>query len=65
MLKIIFLFDEAARAQLNEGRTIKKILDDPIREQIARIKYLPETELAKLDEIIAQLKLKVSGEVEG
>jgi len=64
MLRTILTYDEAARAQLGTGVSVKKILEDPVREQIARIKYLPEAEIGKIEEIIDRLKAKVSGTVE-
>lgn len=65
MMQTILIFDKAARTQLNEGLPMKKILEDPIREQIARIKYLHEDDLSKIEVIIAELTAKVSGGVEG
>lgn len=65
MLKTIMAFDEAARAQLEQGTSIKKILNDPLREQISKIKYLAESELPKIKEINSQLQAKISGGLEG
>lgn len=64
MLQVILIFDKIARIQLQEGITLKKILDDPIREQIARAKYLPEDQLGKVEALIASIKTKVSAGVE-
>lgn len=65
MMQAILIFDKAARNQLDEGVPIKKILEDPIREQISRIKYLHEDDLSKIEALIAELKTKVSSGVEG
>lgn len=64
MLQAILIFDKIARMQLGEGTPLKKILDDPVREQIARAKYLPEDQLGKVEALIASIKAKVSGGVE-
>ncbi|HOP75022.1 MAG TPA: V-type ATP synthase subunit A [Bacillota bacterium] len=61
MLQAILTFDKVARIQMDEGVPLKKILSDPIREQIARIKYLSEDEKGKIEELIGTLKAKVSG----
>lgn len=64
MLQTILIFDKTARVQLEEGMALKKILDDPIREQISRAKYLPEDQLGKVEALIASIKAKVSAGVE-
>jgi len=61
MLQAILTFDKVARIQMDEGVPMKKILSDPIREQIARIKYLSEEETDKIEELIGTLKAKVTG----
>lgn len=61
MLQAILTFDKVARIQMDEGVSLKKILSDPIREQIARVKYLTEDEQDKIEELIGTLKAKVSG----
>jgi len=61
MLQAILTFDKVARIQMDEGVPLKKILSDPIREQIARIKYLSEEETDKIEELIGTLKAKVTG----
>ncbi|TCL76931.1 V/A-type H+-transporting ATPase subunit A [Hydrogenispora ethanolica] len=65
MLKSILLFDRSAREQLGAGVSIKKILNDPVREQIARAKYLPEADLGRIDALIEGLEAKMSAGVEG
>jgi V/A-type H+-transporting ATPase subunit A len=51
MLDIVLFFSEEAVRALNEGVYLKKILALDVREQIARAKYIAESELAKLDDI--------------
>jgi V/A-type H+-transporting ATPase subunit A len=56
MLKAILLFDEAARVQMDQGVSLKKILADPIREQLSRVKYIKEDEIEKLEAIVTDLQ---------
>ncbi len=64
MLKAIILFDKAARSQMGQGVSLKKILADPIREQISRAKYIKEDDLAILEKIIDELQKKAAAGVE-
>lgn len=64
MLQAIMSFDKVARNQLNGGTLLRRILEDPIRDQIARTKYLPEDQLDTIEAIVASLKAKISGGVE-
>ena len=65
MLKAIILFDEAARVQMDQGVSLKKILADPIREQLSRAKYIKEDEIAKLEAIVTDLQKKAAVGMEG
>lgn len=60
MLKAIILFDQAARNQLEQGGALRKILEDPVREQLSRAKYINEDDLAKLEAIIDDLQKKAA-----
>ncbi|HOJ77748.1 MAG TPA: V-type ATP synthase subunit A [Bacillota bacterium] len=64
MMKAIIKFDEVARLQMEQGISIKKILADPLREQIARIKYLAETDLAKIEALLKEIAARVPDGVE-
>ncbi len=64
MLKAIITFDKAARAQMEQGVALKKILADPVREQISRAKYIKEDDLAKLETIVDELQKKAAVGVE-
>ena len=56
MLKIILLFQDKAGEAINNGADIKSIVSLPVKEQIARMKYIPTEEFeAKAQEIEAQL----------
>ncbi|MGE5605685.1 MAG: hypothetical protein ACM3YE_08350, partial [Bacteroidota bacterium] len=62
--KAIILFDKAARVQMEQGVSLKKILADPIREQLSRAKYIKEDEIAKLEAIVADLQKRAAVGVE-
>lgn len=64
MMKAIIKFDEVARLQMEQGISIKKILADPLREQIARTKYLAETDLAKIEALLKEIAARVPDGVE-
>jgi V/A-type H+-transporting ATPase subunit A len=65
MLKAILMFDESARNLLKQGISLKKIIDEPIRERISKAKYVPEDDIGKVEAIVAELKQKTAGGVEG
>lgn len=58
MLKMILNFGEEGRRALSLGAYLSEIMDGTvsIRERIGRSKYIPETELEKLDQIIGEIK---------
>lgn len=56
MLNLILDFYHLGQKALNEGAYLSKILSLPVRERIARAKYISETEMARIDEISAALK---------
>ena len=64
MLKAIILFDKAARVQMGQGVSLKKILADPVREQISRAKYIKEDDLSALEKIVDELQKKAAAGVE-
>lgn len=64
MLKAIILFDKGARVQMEQGVSLKKILADPIREQLSRAKYIKEDEIATLEAIVTDLQKRAAVGVE-
>lgn len=56
MLRLILTFDELAKEALEKNVDVEDILDLSVREQIGRAKYIPETEMSKFDEILAEIK---------
>ena len=55
---VINFFDEGIRGRDN-GAYLSEIITLPVRERIARAKYLPEVELSKIDEIKAELSSSI------
>lgn len=56
MIRLILTFDELAKEALDKNVDIEDILELGVREQIGRAKYIPESEMTKFDEILAQIK---------
>ena len=56
MLRLILLSDELARDALQQRVDIEDILALPVREEIGRSKYIPESEMEKFDVIERNLK---------
>ncbi len=65
LLKLIYAYYTESLKALEEQVKLEAIIDLPVRNEIARAKYIPENELSKFDlieeklkEQFAQLKLK-------
>ena len=56
MLRLILTFDELAKEALEKNVDIEDVLELGVREQIGRAKYIPESEMNKFDEILAEIK---------
>ncbi len=56
MLRLILTFDELAKDALTKNVDIEDVLELGVREQIGRAKYIPESEINKFDEILAEIK---------
>ena len=56
MLKLILMFMTEGERALKAGVYLNKILELPIRDRIARSKYVTEQELEKIDQTMADLK---------
>ena len=52
----IHAFTELAKEALEKNVDVEDILELSVREQIGRAKYIPETEMSKFDEILAEIK---------
>ena len=66
MMQNILTFNTEGQRALELGTYLKEIMDGTValRDQIARSKYIPETELEKLDQInadiVAQIQLIIA-----
>jgi len=60
MLKMILTFHHGALKALDSGAEFSRIINLPVRERIGRAKYVPETELAVLDDIMKELQQQLS-----
>ena len=56
MLRLILTFDELAKDALDKRVDIEDILALDVREQIGRAKHIPESDMHKFDDILAQIK---------
>jgi V/A-type H+-transporting ATPase subunit A len=59
MLKLVITFHHEAEKALNAGVYLKNILEMKVRDKIARAKYIPETEMTKIDDIYKELSEQV------
>ena len=55
MLELVLKFYDEGIRGLDNGAYLNEITDLAVRERIARAKYLPESELSKIDEISKEL----------
>ncbi len=56
MLRLILTFDELAKDALDKRVDIEDILALDVRESIGRAKYIPEADMHKFDDILAQIR---------
>lgn len=56
MLRLILEFDALARDALDKNVDIEDILALQVREQIGRAKYIPESEMSRFDDVLAEIK---------
>lgn len=67
MLKLILDFYHLAQNALDSGVYLSKLTVLPVREKIARAKYIPESEMEKIDAIFEELNQQINslvGEVQ-
>ena len=66
LLKTILTFYEKSLAALQEDAPFSKLVSLPVREQIGRLKYVPENEVeARTDEILRQMNEQIRALTEG
>ncbi|HHY99056.1 MAG TPA: hypothetical protein GX509_10000 [Firmicutes bacterium] len=61
MLKAILEFHARAMDALAAGGSLAQILDLPVRERIARMKYIPESESDKFDQLYQDMASEIAG----
>ena len=59
MLKLVLLFRKEAERALEAGVYLDKILGLEVRDKIARSKYIHEDDIAKMDDIAAELRADI------
>lgn len=60
MLKLILSFRHEAEKALEAGVYLDKILKLPVRDKIARSKYISEEDISKMDDILVELKAEIN-----
>ena len=59
MLKLILNMHKHSQEALKRGSTVKRLAELPVREEIARARYTPESDLAKIDDINKHIEEQV------
>lgn len=59
MLRLIMKFYYLAKEAIESGKDVEKIIKLPVREEIAKAKYIPEKELDKFEEIEKRIKMEI------
>ncbi|MBS3897364.1 MAG: V-type ATP synthase subunit A [Dethiobacter sp.] len=61
MIKLIMAFHHEAKRAAERGANLLEILNLPVRDQIARARYLAESDMAQIDKIETALKEQIAG----
>ena len=61
MLKTIIAFHHAGLDALHKGAPMNKLFNLPVREQIARMRYLEEKDIAQIDKLDDTIKEQING----
>lgn len=61
MLKTILAFHHISMDALKKGASMNEVFNLPVREAIARMRYLEEKDIGKIDDIEGQIKNEVAG----
>lgn len=56
ILKIILEFHQSALSLIEAGKSLKEIIDLPIKKEIAQVKFIPEKDIAKVKELFSQIQ---------
>jgi len=60
MMKLIMLFHRECQRALEKGGSLSELLNLPVRDQIARARYIEESRMAELDRIEGQIKEQIA-----
>ncbi len=60
MLKLILMFHNEGHKALSEGALYKDIVNLPIRERIAKSKFIPESNISEFDAIEADIRKQIA-----
>lgn len=64
MLSAILKFKFQSEIALDSGVYLEKILELPIRDRISRLKYIPEKDINKIDDVIRDLEIEMKNLIE-
>lgn len=56
LLRAVLAFEDAGAVLLERGRPVKDVVNLPIRERIAKAKYLPEAEIQTIEALTGEIK---------
>ena len=59
MLQLVLKFYDEGKRGLESGAYLKEISEMPVREKIARAKYMPESDLDKMNDILNEIENEV------
>jgi len=59
MLQLVLKFFDEGNRGLESGAYLKEISELPVREKIARAKYMPESDLDKMNDILNEIENEV------
>ncbi len=59
MLRNILTFHQLGMQVLTRGGSLRTVIELPIRDEIARMRYVEETDIAKLDELETKIKAEL------
>jgi V/A-type H+-transporting ATPase subunit A len=65
MMRLIMLFHHESKRATERGTNLMDILKLPVRDQIARVRYLEESNIAQIDNIEAAVKEQIAELVSG
>ncbi len=61
MLKTIIAFHDLGMEALKKGASMNEVFNLPVREAIARMRYLEEKEISKIDDLEDRMKQEING----